>query len=99
MLYQQGDVLIESVSKLPDDAKKINASPIVLDSGVNTHSIDDVVNCSAYSGDGLLFLDVKSPVVLSHEEHKPITIETGLYSVRKVREYDHFEEEIRDVED
>lgn len=26
MLYQQGDVLIESVSKLPDDAKKINAS-------------------------------------------------------------------------
>lgn len=77
MLYQQGDVLIESVSKLPDDAKKINASPIVLASGVNTHSIDDVVNCSAYSGDGLLFLDVKSPVVLSHEEHKPITIETS----------------------
>lgn len=99
MLYQQGDVLIESVSKLPDDAKKINASPIVLASGVNTHSIDDVVNCSAYSGDGLLFLDVKSPVVLSHEEHKPIKIKPGLYSVRKVREYDHFEEEIRDVED
>ena len=98
MLYQQGDVLIESVSKLPDDVKKINASPIVLASGVNTHSIDDA-NCSAYSSDGLLFLEVKSPVVLSHKEHKPITIETGLYSVRKVREYDHFEEEIRDVED
>ena len=42
---------------------------------------------------------VKDNVMLRHEEHKPFAIPPGDYVVEGVREYDHFDEEARQVVD
>lgn len=42
---------------------------------------------------------VKAPVALRHEEHNKIDVPPGDYEVRIVKEYDHFEEETRNVVD
>jgi hypothetical protein len=38
-------------------------------------------------------------VALTHEEHKPLTVPTGVYKVGRVREYDYFAEMERRVVD
>ena len=45
------------------------------------------------------YLAVKEPVKVTHEEHGVIDLPVGTYRVRKVREYDHFAEEAREVQD
>jgi hypothetical protein len=37
-----------------------------------------------------LYLEVKSPVTIIHDEHKPLPIPTGIYRVGRVKEYDYF---------
>jgi hypothetical protein len=39
------------------------------------------------------------PVLVTHPEHAPILLPTGFWIVSKVKEYDHFSENIHDVED
>lgn len=46
---------------------------------------------------GVLFFDGKTTV--THEEHKPITLPDKKWASGKVREYDHFAEEARNVQD
>lgn len=45
------------------------------------------------------FLEVKKQSALSHEEHKTIIIPRGIYEIRIVREYDHFQKITRKVRD
>ena len=103
MLYQQGDVLIEGVTVLLDGLKRVKRTKrgLVLAEGEATghaHVIaDDGVEL--YERDGVLYLSVKNGATVTHEEHKPVTLPAGDFIVRKVREYDHFEEEAREVRD
>ena len=39
------------------------------------------------------------PVTVTHEEHKPVTINTGAWRVAIVREYNHFQKEAHRVID
>ncbi len=48
---------------------------------------------------GPLAFDVEKPAPLTHEEHKTISIPAGKFESGQAREYDHFEEESRRVED
>lgn len=48
---------------------------------------------------GLREFVVENEDVLTHEEHKQIVIPPGKYLSGKVLEYDHFEEESREVKD
>ena len=101
MVYQQGDVLIES-AQIPTTAKKSNKNRIVLAEGETTghaHVISDTNNCTAFESDSELYLRVTNEVTVSHEEHNHISIAPGNYRVRKVQEYDHFLEEARQVQD
>ena len=101
MVYQQGDVLIES-AQIPTTAKKSNKNRIVLAEGETTghaHVISDTNNCTAFESDSELYLRVTNEVTVSHEEHNHISISPGNYRVRKVQEYDHFLEEARQVQD
>ena len=38
-------------------------------------------------------------VRVDHQEHKEVMIPHGIWEVTKVKEYDHFEEEARNVRD
>lgn len=106
MLYQHGDVLIEKVDSIPNDAERVVPSVRghVLAEGEATghyHAIKDTNTAEMYSMGNMLFMAVPEgkKATVTHEEHKPITVQPGDYKIRRVREYDHFEEEARQVRD
>ena len=104
VLLQQGDVLLESVDEIPAGAKTVEPKErgYVLAEGEETghaHVIDKVADIEFVEKDGMFYIKNKKPVTVTHEEHKPITIPSGIWRVRGVREYDHFSEEARRVQD
>ena len=103
-LYQQGDVLIESCDGVPSDAKKVIGKDglFVLAYGEVTghkHAIEAVADVEFMEKDGLFYIVNKKTVTVKHEEHNPVMIPPGIWRVRGVREYDHFQEEARRVID
>ena len=103
MLYQQGDVLIERVEAIPETkkaSKKINGRYILAEGEVTGHAhavVDPGVKLFEVGNEKFLSASKKFTVV--HEEHKNITVPKGDYKIRIVKEYDHFEEEAREVRD
>jgi len=105
--YEQGDVLIKGVTEIPKELTKIKGT--ALQYGEHTghahrlenedHELfanpDDIDR----NGNGRKFLRLLKPTNLSHEEHDTITLPPGDYEVTIVREYDHFDQIIRDVAD
>lgn len=100
MFLQQGDVIIQK-AKLPTGIKKIDTN--ILQEGEHTG------HAHRLWGNGYTvfenpstkqkYLKIVKPVALRHEEHKEFNIPAGDYEIRIVREYDHFEEEMRNVMD
>jgi len=104
MVIQQGDVLIESVNEIPNEAKdaEVKNGSIVLADGETTghaHRISWISGITFKEHNGMYYLVNKEELTVKHEEHKPVTIPQGTWKIRKVREYDHFEMESRDVRD
>ena len=98
MFYQQGDVIIEKV----EEVKGKRLPHLILAEGEVTGHMHQITKGEAelYEEDGTLYLRVKSDTAeLTHQEHNTIVLPRGDYVVRKVREYDHFAEEARDVQD
>ena len=97
--FQQGDVTIKPVASIPEDASPVGTR--VLREGEATG------HAHRATGEGVqlfihgdtLYMRVEGEAEVVHEEHKPITVPPGLYEIGVVREYDHFEEEIRPVFD
>lgn len=103
MYYQQGDVILTRVDNVPSNAKVLPRSSrdIVLAEGEATghaHVVTDV-ECEAYTLADALFIKCRKPVTVVHEEHKSVTIDSGIWQISIVREYDHFQEEARKVID
>lgn len=101
---QQGDVLIKKCNVVPDGAKKVYPTQrgYVLAEGEATghaHRIEEIAGIEFLENDGKFYIVNKKDAVLGHEEHKKITIPAGCWEVSKVREYDHFAEEAREVKD
>jgi hypothetical protein len=106
MFIQQGDVLLKSVSKLPE-GKKIGRQytgygrgRFILAEGEVTghcHAIcDDVTMVDA---NGVMYLQNDKPVELGHEEHHNVEVPAGIWEIGIVQEYDHFAEEAKNVKD
>jgi len=101
--YQQGDVIIEP-AVAPKNAETVAPTPRghVLEDSVATghaHVIARPVHTTVLKAGVERFVIAKRAFTVSHEEHNPITIPPGVYRVRGVQEYDHFEEEARRVID
>lgn len=102
--YQQGDVIIEPSQGLPGDAKKVERrnGQFVLAEGELTghkHAIEDIGGMECVEKDGMFYFTNKKTVTVKHEEHKTQVIPPGTWQVRGVKEYDHFLEEARLVQD
>lgn len=98
MYYQQGDVIVEKCEKI--DGKKLDH--LVLETGEVTghaHRISSGLAELFESGSTKYLKVISETATLTHEEHGAITLPRGEYVVRKVREYDHFTEESRAVQD
>ena len=102
---QQGDVLFVKVSTLPSNLKAAPTTRrgIILADGETTghaHTIEDLENVNVFVDEsGALYVEAKEATVVTHEEHKPVTLPAGIYKVGRVQEVDPFENEIRSVRD
>jgi hypothetical protein len=107
---QQGDVLIKRVDKLPESARAVET--LVLQEGEFTghsHRFTDPAKVTVYETHAVVgntitpnmgkYIEVRETSVLLHEEHKPITIEPGIYEIDIVREYDYEKDEVSRVAD
>lgn len=98
--YQQGDTLYYA-EPIPEGAEKKEFDGIVQHGEATGHAH------RLSGGDFEYFetpqktrhLKIVKTTELFHEEHKKITLEPGEYRIGIVREYDHFDEEARQVVD
>ena len=106
-LYQQGDVLVIAIDKIPAKTKpvKMAARGWVLAEGEATGHAHVIAEPELVemreAEDGTIYVRVKgeAPVDLRHEEHDVQHIAPGEYKIGKVREVDPFSEEIHEVRD
>lgn len=97
-MYQQGDVILIKVSEIK--GKKLNH--LILAEGELTGHNHCITKGEAelYEHEGTLFLRIVSDTAeLTHQEHKTIVLPKGDFEIKKVREYDHFFEETKQVRD
>lgn len=99
---QQGDVIIRDVTGIPEGARRVDRTPrgFILARGEATghaHVIEDDIEM--YEKDGVLYIRVDRQATVVHEEHGPVTLPKGVYSVNLVRQYDPVRGEIGRVRD
>lgn len=98
MLYQQGDVLIKKVCAAK--GKKLNHLTLARGEATGHHHTITEGDAELYEHEGTFFLKVKSDnATLTHQEHGAVVLPQGEYEIGIVREYDHFTEEARRVQD
>ena len=99
-LRQQGDVLLFSAEEVPAGAKKL--AHLVLQEGEHTghaHRVSSGLAELFETGSTKYLKVLSDEAVITHEEHKPVTLPKGTYKIGIVKEYDHFTEEIRQIRD
>lgn len=103
MVNQQGDVILFRIKEddVPENAEFKPAGRVVLAEGeVTGHSHDAVGSGLAVAEvNGKKYLRAEKKSVLTHQEHGTQVVEPGVYEVENPLQYDHFEEEAREVRD
>ncbi len=104
--YRQGDISLHPIEKLPANIKKLEQKGFfVLAYGEATghkHLLEEkeAGSFEIYQDEqGRYILEIKKPVLLSHPEHKTLTIEKGIYIQKNEREYDYWEMATRRIVD
>jgi hypothetical protein len=98
-IYRHGDLLIRQLKRLPGKLQAIQST--ILARGEATghshelHQIDGSLLQVYESSTGTKYFKTGC-ANLTHQEHGPIFIEKGSYSVRREREFDYFEEPDRE---
>jgi hypothetical protein len=104
MLIQQGDVLIQSIDKIPSNLKNVKQSKkgyVLADGEITGHAhviVDDDIEMMCDEV-GSKFIANDHTVEVVHEEHGMVEIPAGTWKIDIVKEYDHFAEEARKVRD
>lgn len=103
--WRHGDISGHRISALPDGLKEVaqNGS-FVLAEGETTghkHCITATPKTMRVlqGPDGRFYLDIQDSAEISHEEHKTIFVQPGIYEVRHEQEYDWFAHKTRRVID
>jgi len=96
--YQQGDVIIKR-AKGKITGKKLDHG--ILAEGEATGHKHEIKtgNYDLIEKDGELYLINKEEVTVTHQEHSPINLPPGKWSIGIVQEFDPFKEEARKVID
>lgn len=96
-MYQQGDVILV---KGDIKGKRLNHLTLAFGEHTGHHHTITKGDAELYEDNGTLYLRVLSDKAsLTHQEHQTLTIPKGDFIVKRVREYDHFAEEARRVQD
>lgn len=102
-----GDVELHPIEKVPKGLMKIkfNGGTYVLRTGESHHKHTitaeqvDMIDIYQDKITGMHVIEVKKAVPISHEEHKTIVIEPGIYIEKQENEYNPFESMLRKVQD
>ncbi len=100
--YRHGDLLIRRIESLPQQGlTKLNTKILAQGEVTGHHHRLTSQTAQVFRDDAnhQKYLLAEEPTQLVHEEHKPITIEEGVYVVIQEREFDPFAEVIRRVVD
>lgn len=98
-VIQQGDVLLFSGARIPKGATPVGHMRLA-EGEVTGHCHEAVgEGVELVEHDGTLYLSAPQGATVTHQEHQPVTLGPGTYRVGRVREYDHFAEEARAVQD
>lgn len=98
---QQGDVLLKQIESIPSGAVKIATDKLVLAEGETTGHAHRLVQTGAemFQLENRMFIKLIEPATLKHEEHKEITLASGVWEVGRVREFDYLSMIARTVQD
>lgn len=97
MQVRQGDLLIETVEKLPKGQRK--KAGRILAYGETTGHKHCLEDGNVMTINGETFFELDKPTVLKHEEHGPIELGKGTYKVIRQREWDPLAKKERRVYD
>lgn len=90
-IKRQGDVLLVQVKVMPKNAiRHTEDTRVVLAHGEVTghaHAIYEPAKAKLWDAGAERFLQVLETVALRHEEHKPVSLEAGIYRVVIQQEY------------
>lgn len=94
--YQQGDVTIKPVSKIPHRA--VVTGNRVLASGETTESshFAESEDVSLFIHEKTLFMRAPSGTTVAHPRHQALQIPPGDYVIGRVRKYEYFADEDED---
>lgn len=95
---EHGDVLLFPVEKVEGKEIKTN---IIMKGEITGHShVVEKNKVKLFMDDrNIMYVKVEEPAALTHEEHGKIVIKPGKYRVGRIKEYDPFEKELRNVQD
>ncbi len=102
LLIRQGDILLEKVKDEDITGEKIQSQDNIIAHGEsgNQHRMNQQVIIFEDKKTKDRFVKVLSEQTeLVHQEHAKIAIPKGLYRIRREREYNAFEQSIRQVMD
>lgn len=106
--YRHGDLIFKKLKSLPSNLKELSLgkkNDFVLALGeVTGHkhvmTAEKKTDMKIFQDpQGRYILEVKAPTKLSHEEHRTLTFQPGVYIMDNEREHDYFEHESRQVID
>lgn len=102
-MFQQGDVLLHGVKEVEGKEVFPQDTVFILAEGEVTghrHKIVATKSVKMFkTSSGEIYLEITEKTPLLHEEHGTIVITPGKYKVSTVREWDHFEQAAREVQD
>jgi hypothetical protein len=84
-MYRQGDLLLVEVKELPAGARPRKTAVII--EGEATGHTHQIVSGTIYDTATAAFVVAQEGARLAHDEHGPIVIPKGIYSVTRQREY------------
>lgn len=104
--YQQGDCILKPISEFPKGERVLDSQmkdKILAFGEVTGHAhrfadADDLA-VETFRILNVIYMNVKRPTMLTHEEHKKIEIPPGKYEIGIVRETDHMAGVTRQVAD
>jgi hypothetical protein len=98
--YRHGDLLICSITQIPDGAVK-RANNVIIE-GTATghhHTLSGVVGTAIMELNDKVYISVPDSGAVTHEEHNTIVLPKGNYRVIFQNEYDPYERAARQVID
>ena len=87
-MIRHGDVQIIKVKELPKETKRLDRKELAYGEVTgHAHRVKDLVGDLFETKNGELYLKVDKASHVSHEEHKTLTVEPGIYKINIKRQY------------